>query len=90
MKAYTGMKVQAVDGKCIGIVIEETKWTGTITKVNKKSIRVDLTEEVRTFGSRETSRRNPNREVRYTFWKTTSDGKEIYKSEGRIYGIIEL
>lgn len=90
MKASTGMKVQALEGRCIGIVIEETKWTGTITKVNKKSIRVNLIDETRTYGKRETSCRNIDREVRYDFWKTTSDGRELYKSTGRMYGIIEL
>lgn len=90
MKASTGMKVKAIEGKCIGIMIEETKWTGTITKVNKKSIRVNLTEEARTYGEREARCRDIDREVRYTFWKTTSDGIELYKSEGRMYGIIKL
>lgn len=26
----------------------------------------------------------------YTYWKTTSDGRELYRSEGRLYGIITL
>ena len=39
-----GMKVEAYEGRCIGILIEATTWQGEITKMNRKSIRVRLTE----------------------------------------------
>ena len=44
MKAQVGMKVRAYEGSCIGIIIQSTEWQGEIIKVNKKSIRVRLTE----------------------------------------------
>lgn len=88
MKAAEGMKVKAYTGRCIGIIIEATTWQGTITKVNKKSIRVNLNEMTSTFGKQIKSHHSANETVRYTYWKTTSDGREIYKSE--LNGIIEL
>ncbi len=90
MKANTGMKIKAYRGDCIGIIIQATTWTGTIIKVNKKSIRVHLDGIEAKYGKRVTYKGSMDQEVRYTFWKTTSDGREIYKSESRIYGIIEL
>ncbi len=91
MKAEVGMQVKAYTGRCIGIMIQASTWKGTIIKVNKKSIRVTLTEETCTYGKRTTYHRdNMNYSVRYTYWKTTSDGRELYKSECDIYGIIEL
>lgn len=90
MKAQVGMKVEGYSGTCTGLLIQESRWNGEITKVNRKSIRVHLTENVNSFGSRETSRWNIDKDVIYTYWKTTSDGREIYRSEGRLYGIITL
>ncbi len=90
MKAQTGMKVQGYSSSCIGILIQATRYNGTITKVNRKSIRVHITESVSTYGSKETSRWQMSRTITYTYWKTTSDGRELYRSEGRLYGIITL
>jgi hypothetical protein len=90
MKASTGMKVQGYKSSCIGILIQASCWNGEIIKVNKKSIRVHLTENINTCGGKETSRWNISRDVTYTFWKTTEDGREIYRSEGKVYGIITL
>ena len=42
--AKIGMKVEAYRGSCIGLLIQSTTWQGEIIKVNKKSIRVRLTE----------------------------------------------
>lgn len=90
MKARTGMKVQGYRGNCIGILIQASRWNGEITKVNKKSIRVHLDENINTYGSRETSRFSISKEITYTYWKTTEDGRELYRSEGGLYGIITL
>ena len=48
--AQIGMKVEAYKGSCIGLLIQSTTWQGEIIKVNKKSIRVRLTESTSTFG----------------------------------------
>lgn len=90
MKATTGMKIKAYRGDCIGIIIQATTWTGTIIKVNKKSIRVKLEESVTTYGKRLIHKGAADQDVTYRFWKTTSDGRELYRSECRLYGIIEL
>jgi hypothetical protein len=42
---------------------------------------VHVVENVNTYGKKEVSRFNRNEEVTYKFWKTTSDGKNIYKSD---------
>lgn len=88
MKAAEGMKVKAYTGSCIGIIIQASTWQGTIIKVNKKSIRVNLTEITCTYGKKVTAHYKMDEDVRYTYWKTTSDGRELYKSV--LNGIIEL
>ena len=90
MKATVGMKVEGYKSQCIGIIIEATRYLGTITKVNKKSIRVQLNEVVSTSGHKEKGRYTTANTVTYTFWKSTSDGRSLYRSEGRLYGIITL
>jgi len=90
MKAETGMKVKAIDGHSVGIVITESVYSGVIVKVNKKSIRVHITENVNTYGSRETSRIAMDTDVTYKYKKTLTNGKDFYVSEGRIYGAIEI
>ena len=52
MKAQVGMKVRAYEGSCIGIIIQSTEWQGEIIKVNKKSIRVRLTESTSMRGKK--------------------------------------
>ena len=42
--AQIGRKVEAYRGSCIGLLIQSTTWQGEVIKVNKKSIRVRLTE----------------------------------------------
>jgi hypothetical protein len=91
MKAEVGMKVKAYTGSCIGILIQSTTWEGEITKVNKKSIRVRLTESTSKFGSKTTSHfEGLNTEKTYRFVKTLSNGKDWYKSEAGLYGGIEI
>ena len=47
-------------------------------------------EMIHTSGRKETVRYPAANMVTYTFWKTTSDGRNLYRSEGRLYGIITL
>lgn len=89
--ARVGDKVTAYAGSCVGIIIQSTTWNGEIIKVNQKSIRVRLNDSTSKFGSRVTSRReNIGTEVTYRFVKTLSSGKAFYRSEGGIYGSIEI
>lgn len=86
-----GTKINAYKGYSIGKMIQSTEWCGEIIKVNKKSIRVRLTESTSMWGCRVESRReNLNEEVSYRFVKTLSNGKNWYQSEGMIYGGIEI
>ena len=86
-----GMKVRAYTGSCVGILIQSTTWEGEIIKVNKKSIRVRLTESTDKFGSKVTGHReNMNTEKTFRFVKTLSSGKDWYRSEGGLYGGIEI
>lgn len=91
MKAEVGMKVKAYTGRCVGLLIQSTEWQGEITKVNQKSIRVRLIESTSKFGSKITSHwENLNTEKTFRFVKTLSNGRDWYKSEGGIYGGIEI
>ena len=89
--AQVGMRVRAYEGSCIGVQIQSTEWQGEIIKVNKKSIRVRLTESISKFGNKTTAHRdNLNTEKTYRFVKTLSNGKDWYKSEDGLYGRIEI
>ncbi len=91
MKAQVGMKVKAYTGSCIGILIQSTERQGEIIKVNQKGIRVRLTESTSKFGSKTTSHwENLSTEKTFRFVKTLSSGKNWYKSEGGLYGGIEI
>ena len=84
-----GMKVEAYRGRCIGVMIESTTWIGEVVKVNKKSIRVKITESVSMFGSKVKSRREGlANEVTFTLSKVLDDGRIIYRSESDLYGKI--
>ena len=90
MKAQVGMKVMGHHGTCIGVIITEQKYFGEIIKVNKKSFKVQLNEVVVTEKRKEKVRYKTATVATYTYWKTLSDGREVYTSPSRIYGIIEL
>ncbi len=90
MKAQEGMKVTGFHGYCIGYSITELRWFGEIIRVNGKSIRVKISEHTVSKKHQETSRTTMNQEVTYKFWKKLSDGREVYTSPSRLYGIIEI
>ena len=80
-----------------GIFIYEKFITGTVVKVNKKSIRVHMTHVKYTTNGEITREYNINEEATFTFWKTIENrqfGKnasktvDIYKNNK--YGIIEI
>lgn len=90
MKATVGMKVTGYSGSYIGVIIDSHYYIGTIIKVNKKSIKVNITEVINTHGEKEVSRYNTNHTVTYTLWKITEKGEEIYRSEACLYGFITI
>ena len=85
-----GMNIKAYKSRCVGFIIDSSTFTGKIIKVNKKSIRVQLEHIVAMHGNKIVSDTDYPATVTYKFWKTTSDGRDIYVSDGRIYGIIEI
>ena len=89
--AQVGMKVRAYTGSCIGLLIQSTELQGEIIKINKKSIRIRLTESTSRFGSKVTSHwDNRNTEKAFRFSRILSDGNACYRSEGGLYGGIEI
>ena len=91
MKIEFGMNVTAYKSHCIGFIIDSSTYTGEVVKVNKKSIIVKLIHILAKHGDKvvsDTEYNVPN--VKYTYWKTTEDGQIIYKSDSKIYGIIEF
>ena len=80
MKATMNMKVSAHNGTCSvgGMFIDETFLNGSVVKVNKKSIRVEFTEEVHTRNGKEIARKDASRTETFAYWKKLSSGEEAY------------
>ena len=90
IKIEIGMSVTAYKSQCIGFIIDSSTFTGKVIKVNKKSIRVQLEHIVAKHGDKVIRDTEYPATVTYKFWKTTEDGRIIYKSDSKIYGIIEF
>ena len=87
----TGTKIQAHTGRLsMGTMfIYETFRGGEITRVNGKSIRVQLNSEKRTTNGKTTDERETNISANFAFWKVRDDnGKALYKNAE--YGVIAL
>lgn len=80
MKATMNMKASAHNGTSSvgGMFIDETVMNGSVVKANKKSIRVEFTEEVHTRNGKETARKAASRTETFTFWKQLRSGEEAY------------
>ena len=80
-----------------GMFIYEKFITGTVVKVNKKSIRVHMTHVKYTTNGEITREYNINEEATFTFWKTIENrqfgknaGKTVNIYKNKEYGIIEI
>ena len=74
-----------------GVFIYEEFITGTVVRVNKKSIRVHMTHAKCTTNGKITREYNMNEEATFTFWKKInrqSGTVSVYKNPK--YGIIEI
>ena len=83
--------VQIHRGKLGGIFTYEEFITGTIVKVNKKSLRVHMTHVKCTTNGELTQEYDMNEEATFTFWKTIerqSETVDIYKNPK--YGVIKI
>lgn len=74
-----GNEVKATQSRCIGIKIDSLTYTGTIKKVNKKSIIVSINHVVHTFGKDVQYDGTYCLEVKFNLWKVV-DGRTIYKA----------
>ncbi len=80
-----------------GMFIYEKFITGTIVKVNKKSIRVHMTHVKCTTNGKITREYDINEKATFTFWKTIENrqfgknaGKTVSIYKNKEYGIIEI
>lgn len=71
--------------------------TGTVVRVNKKSIRVHMTHAKCTTNGKVTREYNMNEEATFEFWKTIENrqsgknvGKTVSLYKNNKYGIIEI
>ena len=79
-----------------GMFIYEKFITGTVIKVNKKSIRVHMTHAKCTTNGKITQEYDMDEKATFTFWKTIDKqfgknaGKTVSIYKNRKYGIIEI
>ncbi len=89
--------VQIHRGRLGATIIYEEFITGTIVKVNKKSIRVHMTHVKCTENGKVTHEQDMNETATFTFWKTI-ENKQFGKNAGKtvsiykhnLYGTIEI
>lgn len=91
MKMKVNEMVQIHNGESSvgGMFIYEKFITGRVVKVNKKSIRVYMSQAKCLTNGRVTREYNVNEEGTFTFWKTINNGTvDVYKNPK--YGIIKI
>jgi len=96
MKVNEMVQIHKGSNSVGGVFIHEESITGTVVKVNKKSIRVHMTHAKCTTNGRVTREYDINETATFDFWKTIdrqfgeNAGKtvDIYKNSK--YGIIEV
>ena len=96
MKVNETVQIHKGSNSVGGVFIYEESITGTVVKVNKKSIRVHMTHAKCTTNGRVTREYDINETATFDFWKTINRqfgenaGKtvDIYKNSK--YGIIEI
>ncbi len=72
-----------------GILIHEVFITGTVVRVNKKSIRVHMTHIKYVTNGKLTREYDIDETATFNFWKTINNGTvEVYKNPK--YGIIKI
>ena len=89
--------VQIRNGYSRGVFAHEEFITGTVVKVNKKSIRVHMTHVKCTTNGKVTHEYDTNKTATFTFWKTIENrqigentGKTVDIYKNNLYGIIEV
>ena len=89
--------VQIRNGYSRDVFVHEELITGTVVKVNAKSIRVHMTHAKCTENGKVTHEYDMNQTATFTFWKTIENreigenaGKTIDIYKNNLYGIIEI
>ena len=89
MKPIVGMEISSYTSQCVGHIINSTTYFGVISKVNSKSIIVEIGKMVCKKNSEVTYEGNIRNTAKFTFWKFRKDnGKALYKNS--LYGYIEM
>ena len=97
MKVNEMVQIHSGDNSMGGMFIYEKFITGTVVKVNKKSIRVHMAHAKCTTNGKITREYDMNEEATFTFWKTIENKQfgrnadktvDLYKN--KLYGIIEI
>ena len=97
MKVNEMVQIHNGNNSIGGMFISEKFITGTVVKVNKKSIRVHMTRAKCTTNGKITREYDMNEEATFTFWKTI-ENKQFGKNAGKTvsiykntkYGTIEI
>lgn len=97
MKVNEMVQIHNGNNSMGGIFTYEEFITGTIVKVNKKSIRVHMTHAKCTTNGKITREYDMNKIVTFDFWKTIENrqfgknaGKTVSIYKNKEYGIIEI
>ena len=80
-------RVQIHKGDSSGVFIHEQIATGTVVKVNEKSIRVHVAHIKYLTNGKTMCEYDVDEEARFTFWKSI-ENRQLYKNSK--YGIIEI
>src|SRR5690606_39452355 len=91
------VQIQNGNNSMGGMFIYEKFITGTVVRVNKKSIRVHMTHAKCTTNGKITREYDMNEEATFDFWKTIENrqsgknaGKTVSLYKNNKYGIIEI
>jgi hypothetical protein len=90
------VQIHKGDNSMGGVFIYEEVITGTIVRVNKKSIRVHMTHAKCTTNGKITREYDMDKEATFDFWKTIdrqfgeNAGKTVSLYKNKDYGIIEI
>ena len=96
MKVNKVVQIHKGSNSVGGVFIYEESITGTVVKVNKKSIRVHMTHAKCTTNGRVTREYDINETATFDFWKTINRqfgenaGKTVDIYKNNLYGIIEI
>jgi hypothetical protein len=91
MKVNEMVQIHKGNNSMGGIFIYEEFITGTVVKVNKKSVRVHMSQAKCLTNGKVTREYNINEEATFTFWKPInkqSGTVDVYKNPK--YGIIKI